>query len=548
MPKITLDKERVIKIVGKNLDDNQLKHYLGYLGTDVESITKQSIEVEIFPNRPDLLSGEGLGRALRSFIGKEKGLRIYSARKSNYQVIIDKSVKKVRPHTACAVIKGLKLDEKKIEDIIDIQEKLHVTYGRNRKKCAIGIYPLENISFPIIYKALPKEKVRFVPLGHTKEISGIEILKKHEKGKEYAYLLEKEKEFPLFIDKKGIIMSMPPIINSEDAGKVSLGTKDFFVECSGHDFKVLSKALNMVVAALSDMGGIIYEVDLVNEKKKTPELGAEEFFVEKSYIEKIVGVKISDNKIVESLEKMGFGVSKKKNGFLVMVPCYRVDILQDVDIVEDVAIGFGYNKIEEDNVRLETPGEESFNEVVKGKIRELLSGHGLLEAKNYYLSGYYFQKKYFYKNVVKVKNALSEEYDSLRFNIFGSLLKTLKFNKHHDYPQEFFEIGKVFYKKSSEESGVLEEDALGVVFCGENANFTLAKQHLDSVFSLLGLKYDLVDGEDVFMMKGRCGIVKFKGRVVGVVGEINPVVLSDFELKLPVSGFEIVIDDLFDSF
>ncbi len=548
MPKITLDKERVLKIIGKKLDDNQLKHHLGYLGTDVEAVTKESIEVEIFPNRPDLLSEEGLGRALRSFTGKEKGLRKYSAKKSNYKVIIDKSVKKVRPYTACAVVKGLELDEKKIEDIIEIQEKLHITYGRNRKKCAIGVYPLENISFPITYKALPREQVLFRPLGSDKKLTGKQILELHEKGKEYAYLLEKEKEYPLFIDGKGSIMSMPPIINSEETGKVSLKTKDVFVECSGHDFRVLSKALNMVVTALSDMGGVVHEVKLVNENKKTPEFNPEEVFVRKNYVEKLIGLSLSDNEIIGSLEKMGFGVSKKKDGFLVIIPCYRSDILHEADIVEDISIGFGYDKIQENNVRPETPGEESFKEVVKGKLRELMLGHGLLEARNYYLANYSFQKKYFPKDVVKIKNALSEEYDSLRFNILGSLLKTLKVNKHHDYPQAFFEIGKVFSKKGSEETGVKEEEALGVVFCGDNSNFTLAKQHLDSVFSLLGLEYDLVGGEDAFMMKGRCGIVKFKGKVVGFVGELSPVVLYDIGLEVPVSGFEIVIDGLFESF
>ncbi len=549
MPKINLDKERVLKLTGNKIGDEELRKTLGFLGTDVESITKNEIEVEIFPNRPDLLSEEGLGRALKSFTGKEKGLKKYSARKSDYKVIIEKSVGSVRPHTACAVVKGLKLDEKKMEDIIEIQEKLHVTYGRNRKKCAIGVYPSENIDFPVSYKALPVEKIVFRPLDSKKEMGASQILKFHDKGKEYAHLLKGKKHYPLFVDGKGSIMSMPPIINSEETGKINKKTKDVFVECSGHDFRVLSKALNMVVTALSDMGGSVYEVELVNENRKTPELIPEEMYLDKEYAESLIGRSFSDNEIIGSLERMGFGASKKGKSFKVLIPCYRTDILHQADLVEDVAIGFGYNNVGEENERPETPGKEDFREELKEKIREIISGHGLVEARNYNLSNKDFQEKYFGRGrIVGIKNYLSEEYNSLRYNILVSLLKALKVNKHHDYPQSFFELGKVFSKDSSEESGVKEEEALGVVFCGVNANFNLAKQHLDSIFSLLGLKYELVEGKDVFMIKGRCGVVKFKGRNIGFLGEISPGVLVDYDLDVPVSGFEIVLDDLFGEF
>ncbi len=372
MPKIVIDKEKLLGIIGKNLSDEELRNNLSYLGTDVESITKENVEVEIFPNRPDMLSEQGLGRALRSFTGKEKGLKKYSAKKSSYRVIIDNSVKKVRPHTACAVVKGLKLDEKKIESIIEIQEKLHLTYGRNRKKCAIGIYPLENISFPITYKAILKEKIKFVPLDSNKEMTAKQILEIHDKGKEYAHLLKGEKYYPLFVDSKNKIMSMPPIINSEETGKIKYNTKDVFVECSGHDFRVLSKALNMVVTALADIGGIVYEVELVNEKKRTPELEPEERILRKQYCESIIGRKFSDKEIVVCLEKMGCSVRKKDYDFVVRVPCYRADIIHEVDLVEDIAIGFGYNNLVEDDLRPETPGKECFGEKIKDKIRDLL--------------------------------------------------------------------------------------------------------------------------------------------------------------------------------
>ena len=137
MPTITLNKTVFEKLVGKKLPLEQLKDRISMLGTDLEKIEGDEIHVEIFPNRPDMLSEAGFARAFSSFIGVKKGLRKYSIKKSNYLVIIDSSVEGIRPYTACAVVKSIQFDAEKIRQIIQIQEKLHVTYGRNRSRdCA----------------------------------------------------------------------------------------------------------------------------------------------------------------------------------------------------------------------------------------------------------------------------------------------------------------------------------------------------------------------------------------------------------------------------
>src|SRR3989344_1414874 len=151
MPTITLNRKVVEELVGKKLPLDKLKDRISMLGTDLESINEKEIVVEIFPNRPDLLSEQVFARALSSFIGVKKGLRNYKSNKPSYKVVIDKSVKEVRPYTACAVVKNLNFSDERIREMIQIQEKLHVTYGRNRKKVAIGIYPLEKIKFPVNY-------------------------------------------------------------------------------------------------------------------------------------------------------------------------------------------------------------------------------------------------------------------------------------------------------------------------------------------------------------------------------------------------------------
>ena len=230
MPTVTLNRAVLEKLVGKKLPLEKLKERISYLGTDLESIEGDEINVEIFPNRPDMLSEQGFARALSSFIGVKTGLRKYDVNKSGARAIVDKSVKDVRPYTACAIVKNLKLNDERIREIIQIQEKLHVTQGRNRAKAAIGIYPLEKIKMPIIYTAKKPEEIRFRPLESKIEMGGNEILAEHPTGIKYAKLLEGKKMFPLWIDSENKVLSMPPIINSDELGKVKETTREVFIE------------------------------------------------------------------------------------------------------------------------------------------------------------------------------------------------------------------------------------------------------------------------------------------------------------------------------
>ena len=119
MPKITFNKHTLLKNIGKKLSDDQLADRMAMLGTDVESISKDAIEVEVFPNRPDLLSEQGFARALKTFLGVRKGLQEYKVNPSTYKVIVDKNVM-MRPYTVCAVVKNIQFTDERIKDIMQI--------------------------------------------------------------------------------------------------------------------------------------------------------------------------------------------------------------------------------------------------------------------------------------------------------------------------------------------------------------------------------------------------------------------------------------------
>lgn len=558
MPSISLSRKALEATLTKKFKTEELAERIAFLGTDLEGIEGDEIKVEIFPNRPDLLSQQGFNRAFKSFIGENIGLKKYLAGKPGNcsKIIIDKSVKDVRPYTACALVRGLKMNDKIIKNIIQIQEKLHITYGRNRKRCAIGIYPLENIALPITYTAKKPEDINFIPLESKKVMNGLQILSSHPTGRDYGHLLEGKKLFPIFMDAQGEILSMPPIINSEKTGRITETTKEVFVECSGFAWHVVSGALNMIVTALADMGGRIESITIDNKEKSlnypqtSPQLHPEEITFKKSYIEKYLGYELSDKKLVECLGKMGIGCTKKGSDFLASVPAYRTDVLHTIDLLEDIAIGFGMEHIEEKIPKVSTIASENKVEIFKNKIRDILIGCGLLEIKNYNITNEAEQSIAIGKDVeeeqfVQVASSSSKEFDTLRKRILPSVLRTYKNNKHHEYPQNVFEIGEVFSQDKSFETGVREGSNLCVALCGESAEYTKIRQILDVVLEALALTGTIQTGKESFYIDGRAGHILIDKKKIGHIGEIAPETLERFDMDMPIASFELDIEMLY---
>ncbi len=564
MPTVTLNKEVFESLVGKKLPMEELKDRISMLGTDLEKIEGNDIEVEIFPNRPDLLSEQGFARAFSSFIGVKTGLRKYEVKKSGYQVIVDESVT-MRPYTACAIVKGVKFDDEKIRQIMQIQEKLAKTHGRNRKKSAYGLYPSKNIHFPVSYIAHDPGKIKFRPLGFSEEMMAIKVESRHPKGREYAHIAEGWEKYPFFIDSKGQVMCMLPYTNSEDTGKVDENTEEVFIECTGTDLENVKVALNIFTTMLADMGGEIYSIEMAYPDKKltTPDLSPVRMKLDILYINKWLGLGLKESEAVKLLGKMGHGYDEKNKE--VLIPAYRADILHQVDLAEDIAIAYGYENFTAEIPNVATIGEEDKKEKLYRKARELLIGLGLLEVKNYHLMAKEeLSEKMNFKSdidnvIIPLKNALGE-YNYLRNSILPSLLKNLKDNQHNEYPQNIFEIGRTFTFTDSNvngenvngenvnvgaETGVEETEKLGVAICHENTDFTEAKQVLEALMHSLGKENKVKESKYHSFIEGRAGDIIIDGKIIGIIGEIHPQVLTNWSLTIPVVCAEIDVEKLF---
>lgn len=545
---LTLDKKQLEKEIGKI--DEKMQEKISMFGTPVEGVTENEISVEIFPNRPDLLSFQGFARALSCFLDKPK-IKEYKteAPEKNYKVIIDKSVKKVRPFTACAIVKNLSLDGEKIKEIIDIQEKLHGSYGRDRKKLAIGIYPLESIKLPITFLAKKPEDIKFIPLESSKEMNGRQILSQHPAGRAYAHLLKNCEVFPIFQDDNNEILSMPPIINSHKTGKITEQTKEVFVECSGFNSEYLKKTLNMIVCAMADMGGKIYSMEIEDKKSyDSPGLESEKIEFSIESINKTLGLSLTEKEIIKLLEKMGIGFEKQKNSNFAVIPAYRTDILHEIDLSEEVAIAYGYDNFVPEIPRISTIGEEDKTSVLKRKVSEILTGLNLLEISTYHLSTKERQFKdigfkEFKEEMIEITESKTEN-NILRNSLLANSINVLSENSDAEYPQNIFELGKVFKYDEKSETGIGEKENLCISLCAEKANFTEIKQILDYLMRMLDIKYEIKETEHPSFINGRTGEIIINNMHAGILGEISPFILKNNKIKMPVASLEINVDIL----
>jgi len=524
----------------------ELKEQISLFGTHFESADNETVELEITPNRPDLYSLQGFIRAFLAFTGKKKGLKEYKINRpeKDYEVRIDDSVLEVRPYTACAIIKNLKFDDEKIKEIIDIQEKIHTTLGRNRKKIAIGIYPLEKIKLPIKFEARKPEDIKFIPLEAGREMNGRQILSGHPTGRDYAHLLEGKTKFPIFVDANNEILSMPPIINSHKTGKITENTKEIFIECSGFDLEILKKTLNILVTMFADMGGDIYQMKVKHKKEYiTPDLSSEKIKLSIEHANKLLGLNLNEKQVKELLEKMGYDY----NGGIVKIPAWRTDILHEVDIIEDIAIAYGYENFVPEIPNISFAGEEAKVEVIKRKIANILSGLNMLETSSLHLTTEDDQfKKIGLKEkggMITVENSKTE-YSLLRNNLLHSNLKILSENTGEEYPQRIFELGRVFEKDNKEESGIKESEKLCICITDSQANFTDIKQIFDYLARMTDKEYKLEEAENIFFIKGRCARIIVNKKEIGYLGEISPQILENLKIKMPVCGLEIDIEQL----
>ncbi len=549
MPVINFSYEYFNKVLGKEIPREQLIDLLPMIGSDIEHYDEENVKVEFFPNRPDHYSVEGITRTVKGFLGIETGLPDYKTSKSGYTMTVDPDLESIRPFTSCCIIEGISIDEDSLKDIMDFQEDLHWVLGRDRKKVAIGIHNLDVLKPPFKYIAANPLENSFIALETSHEQNLKEILEEHKKGKKYAPLIDKYDKYPLIKDSDENILSMPPIINGE-LTKLTENTVNVFIDVTGTDERAVNFALNIIAASFAEAGGNIKTIDVIYKDRtvETPDLTPKIMHVNLDKAEKLLGVKLDAEDVVKMLHRVRLGAEIENSKIIAcQVPAYRIDILHEVDIIENIAIGYCIKKIEPELPEISTIAYPDEGRLFENRVREIMIGMGFYEVMSLMLTS----EDQHYKNLrleeddhVMVSQPISMDRTMIRKSLVNGLMEFLEDNKHEELPQKIFEVGDVAYLNDEAETGTRIIKKIAAAVTHSTANFTEIKSITDSFILNTGLKMEIEAYDHPSFIRGRCARViaegpDVEGSVTGFFGELDPEVITNFELEYPVIVFEM---------
>ena len=507
---------------------------LTMLGFPTEKMDSGELNVEVTPNRPDALSVEGIARALRCYLKGEPAA--YSVGESGVELAVDTSVAAVRPFFGGAVVKGITFSDSTVRSIMQLQEKLHETLGRKRRKVAIGIHDIDRVRAPFRYFACGREDVRFVPLESAESMTPLEILRRHPKGMAFEHLVSDL--CPMIEDSRHEILSFPPIINGE-LTKLTSETRNVFIDCTGTSEEAVRQAVNIVASALAERGGAIERITLngvpyqILTEKKWP------LPVKES--ERLLGVPFTPEQIGPLLAKMGYRVEA---GFAYSAG-YRADVMNEVDLIEDVAIAYGFNNFEPTLPSVQTMGRQK----PQTPYHDLLIGLGFDEAVTWTFSNETMEKKARVPpgERLEVENPLTEDFTRFRSSILPNLLSALAESKNEKLPLKIYEVGPVAAPHSSGDGAGDPSQAgspclsqsLSFASMHSKANFSEIKGIVMALLESTGKSADVKAEEHGAFLKGRCAALYVDGNKIGYFGEIAPDVLAAFGLEQPVCACEM---------
>ena len=520
-----------LSVLAESFPTNSLEDIISslpFIGLDIEGKTKKHIRIEYNPNRPDFSSYYGIVRALKGYLGLETGIPKYEINNDKrFKIQTTKSVRSIRPYIRALVAKDRALDSDIIKMLIDMQEDLHTGICSRRKTASIGLHNLEKIRFPLCYSAAGSE-VSFIPLDSSQTLSLNEILNSMDVGKKYSNLLGRPNEFPILLDIKKQVVSFPPIVNSKFTMLDNL-SRGIFVEVTGIDPKVADLISAIYAATLSDLNFKVYHVTISENdgsSTKSPDM-----------------------------RPLPLSASFTKNlgrrTLTCVVPRYRNDIRQVRDLIEEVMIGFGIFKLSPTLPMVNVTGSRSTKSVLIDKIKEVLVGLGLLEIRNVVIVSRFLQFESMgleadESSIFKIENSLISGQDILRNSLLPLLVNTIGHNIHSSYPQNIFEVGKVFTKGGTE----TEKWHLCVAVAYNRADYT-------SIKSILQAFLKVAFGKDVTTIpssqsgeyaNGRSADIMVEGKIVGRIGEISDSVMQSHRIRVPVAAYELDLSSFLFSF
>lgn len=510
-------------------------------------------------NRPDLWSCEGMARQVRIKLqGKPSSYPFFKSRhRPKRRLHVAPGLEEVRPYVAACAAIGYGVTEVGLAQLIQTQEKLGELFGRKRHTISIGVYQLPQIVFPVTYALVKPDEARFTPLGFEEKLSLGEILAVHPKGIEYGPIIAGHERVPLLRDGEGQVLSLPPIINSREIGEVKVGDQELFVEVTGTDLLMVILTLNILATNLADRGATIETVEVVYPYKtrfgktvRTPFDFGQTRAIPIKTIESALGQRLGSEGVCRALSAYGYEARSAGNKVSVKPPPYRNDQMHAVDVVEDVAISRGYGEFTPLMPSQFTVGSLSRVEQVSDRVRDLMVGVGFQEIISNILSSRQELCDRMrltgtaWEQLLEVDNVMSQSFACLRQWITPSLLRVESASTRAFYPHRLFEVGEVAVLDPTDDQGSRTVLTLGALVTHANANFSEIHSCLDLLLYYLGYPYTLEPIHHPSFLGGRAGQIISQSKAVGLIGELHPEVLEQWQVGMPGVVFELSVDTL----
>lgn len=574
MPTIGVDREQLMAALGQSMTEEEFDELCFEFGLELDEVVpedngKTTYKIEVGANRYDLLCLEGLVRNLLIFQNKLKVPRYKSVKPKNPEKLaIDSSTACIRPHCLATVLRNVKFTKETYDSFIDLQDKLHQNLARKRSLVAIGTHDLDKIQGPFRYTAKPPKEIKFVPLNQVKEYTAVELMDLYSTDshlKAYLPIIKDSPVYPVIYDANDIVLSMPPIINGNHS-KLTLDTRNVFIELTATDITKAKIVLDTLVTMFSqycEEPFVVESSEVITPDGKVityPSLQYRKETVDKEEVNKIVGIDISSETIANLLSKMSLPavVSKEdKNKVIVEIGPTRHDILHACDIIEDVAIAYGYNNIVKTLPKSLTIANQQPINKLTDLLRHSVAQSGFTEALTFSLCSRddvstKLRQPLKNENVVHIGNPKTLDFQVARTTLLPGLLKTVQANRKMPLPLKLFEISDVVLRDSTKDVGAKNERRLCAVNYNKTPGFETVHGLLDRIMQLLEIppasSKDSLDGyrlngvEDSTFQPGRCAEIIACGTVVGKLGVLHPEIITKFELTCPCAAIELNIE------
>ncbi|XP_010681993.2 phenylalanine--tRNA ligase beta subunit, cytoplasmic [Beta vulgaris subsp. vulgaris] len=590
MPTVSVGRDRLFDALGQTYEDKEFEELCFRFGIELDAITTEKAimrkekhltdnestedeeiiyKIEVPANRYDLLCLEGLAQALRIF-EERQATPTYTLTNVTDQSVLKMHVKSetssIRPFVVCAVLRGVTFDEVRYNSFIELQDRLHQNICRRRTLVAIGTHDLDTIQGPFTYEALPPSEIDFVPLKQVKSFRVDELMEFYKsdlKLKKYLHIIENSPVFPVIYDRDRTVLSLPPIINGAHSA-ITLETKNVFIECTATDLTKAKIVLNTMVTMFSGYCEKKFEVEpvevLYSDGKSyvCPDLSLYEMEVSLSYINDAIGVSLEADEVTQLLKKMQLDAKKFDSAdnqckINVLIPPTRSDILHPCDVMEDVAIAFGYNEIPKRKPASIKPlGLNELSDLIRSEI----AMNGFSEVLNWILCSYkenfsMLSRKDDKSSAVIIANPRSADFEVVRSSLMSGILKTVGHNKDHPKPIKIFEVGDIALLDDTKDVGARNCRQLAALYCGASSGFEIIHSLIDRVMEIVGTPfvaegdcsgYYIKRADNPEFLSGRQANIIYKGKHIGTFGIVHPEVLNNFDIPDPCSYVELNVE------